>query len=187
MSICVIILAGGEGSRLAGRDKGWLHYRGTAMIEQVLARLQGQVDDIVISCNRNKARYQALGHTIVSDDDQDFRGPLAGIAAAAPLCKADYILLCPCDTPQLPTDLVARLLPALQRSGADAAIPVDTTGRQYLSTLLRQAACATAADSLAADNRAVKRWLASLNTVDVDFSDDQGGFLNINHPGELEA
>ena len=186
MSVCAIILAGGEGRRLAGRDKGWLHYRGRSMIEQVLARIQGQVDDIVISCNRNRSRYQELGHTTVSDGDKGFRGPLAGIAAAEPLCRADYILLCPCDTPLLPTDLVARLLPALQQSGADAAIPVDVTGRQYLSTLLRQAACATAADSLAADNRAVKRWLASLNTVNVDFSDDETGFLNINHPRELK-
>jgi len=157
------------------------------MIEQVLERIRGQVDDIIISCNRNQARYQGLGHITVNDGDQGFLGPLAGIAAAEPLCRADYILLCPCDTPLLPADLIRRLLPALLQSGADAAIPVDARGKQYLSSLLQRAACATAADSLAADNRAVKRWLASLNTVDVDFSDDQTGFLNINHPGELKS
>ena len=187
MGTTAIILAGGEGTRLAGQDKGWLMYRSRPLIEQVLGRLEHQVDEIVISCNRNEARYQSLGYTTVTDADQDFRGPLAGIAAAAPLCHCDYVLLCPCDTPQLPADLVARLLHGLQQSDADAAIPQDAVGPQYLSTLLRRPAIATAAQSLAANTRAVKRWLATLRTVAVDFGDEETGFLNINHHGELQG
>ncbi|MCX8006157.1 MAG: NTP transferase domain-containing protein, partial [Burkholderiaceae bacterium] len=48
-----LILAGGRGARLGGRDKGWVDYRGRPLIVQVLARFAPQVEAVVISANRN--------------------------------------------------------------------------------------------------------------------------------------
>lgn len=185
MSISAIILAGGKGTRLGGQDKGWLLCQGKPLIERVLERLQVQVDDIVISCNRNLPRYRRLGYPIVTDVEQTYRGPLAGIAAAAPLCRGEFILLSPCDTPKLPVDLAQRLEHALRHSKADAAVPSDASGPQHLSSLLRYQVMESAAAALAADRLAVKHWLATLNTVAVDFSDQPEAFSNINRHGDL--
>ena len=49
-----VILAGGRGSRLGGVDKGLQPWRGTPLVDAVLARLAPQVDAIAISANRHR-------------------------------------------------------------------------------------------------------------------------------------
>jgi len=41
---------------MGGADKGWIEYRGTPLIQLALQRLQPQVDETLISANRNLAR-----------------------------------------------------------------------------------------------------------------------------------
>ncbi len=185
MEISAIILAGGRGTRLAGCDKGWLHYHGVPLIKRVVERLQPQVDEIVISCNRNVARYQQLGFPVVTDTSSNFPGPMAGAAAAARLCRGDAVLLSPCDTPKLPRDLAARLVQALLDNKADVAIPRDNYGPQYLSSLLRREAALDAQAALDSGQRAVSRWLATFQVVEVDFTASGDGFRNINSPEDL--
>ena len=84
--ISAIVLAGGQGRRVGGVDKGWLDYGGRPMIEHILARLKPQVDDVVISCNRNLPRYAALA-PVIEDQYRGYLGPLAGISAAAGMCR----------------------------------------------------------------------------------------------------
>ena len=186
MNISAIILAGGRGTRLQGKDKGWLHHRGAPLIHQVLERLQPQVDQIIISCNRNVERYRALGFTVVCDSSKAYLGPMAGIAAAMPLCEGRSVLLSPCDTPQLPKDLAAKLQQFLRSSDADVAIPRDHFGQQYLSCLLRREAGMGAANALASGQLAVKHWLATLSCIEVDFTASGDSFTNINSLGDLE-
>ncbi len=185
LKISAIILAGGRGSRLAGRDKGWIHYQGRPLISRVLERLQPQVDEIVISCNRNVWRYQKLGFPVVTDGNDRFAGPLAGIAAGVPHCRSDAVLLSPCDTPALPFDLVARLEAALLLADADVAIPRDDFGRQYLCSLLRREVALGSDEALQCGQRAVGGWLATFKVVEVDFAASGDGFRNINGPEDL--
>ncbi len=185
MKISAIILAGGRGTRLAGRDKGWIHHQGTPLIKRVLERLQPQVDEIIISCNRNQTRYRRLGFPVVTDCSDDFPGPLAGIAAAVHLCRGDAVLLSPCDTPRLPADLAARLQQALLRSGVDGAIPRDSFGLQYLSSLVRHEASYGAVKALENRRLAVRDWLATLDCIEVDFTSAGDSFSNINRPEDL--
>ena len=185
MKVCAIILAGGKGTRLAGRDKGWLHYQGVPLINRVLERLQPQVDEIVISCNRNVRRYQQLGFTVVTDTSDNFLGPMAGIAAAAGLCRGDAVLLSPCDTPKLPPNLTDSLKQALLQTRADVAVPRDDFGPQYLNSLLRQEAALGAQAALESGQRAVRHWLARFDVVEVDFSSCGDSFSNINSLQDL--
>lgn len=185
MHTTAIILAGGRGSRVGGEDKAWLPYRGKPLIEHLLERLRPQVDDIVISCNRNLPRYRALGCATTTDITPGFAGPLAGIAAAAPLCRGNRILLSPCDTPLLPTTLVQTLAEALADSDLMAAIPRDDHGPQYLNSLLRRDALDSAVEQLASGQASVKGWLASLASALVDFKEPAGAFTNINRPEDF--
>ncbi len=187
MTISAIILAGGRGTRLQGKDKGWVDYRGAPLIHHVLARLQPQVDQIIVSCNRNVELYRGLGFTVVCDAGNAYLGPMAGIAAAVPLCNGKSVLLSPCDTPQLPKDLVAKLQRALQRNSADVAIPLDHFGQQYLSCLLRRDAAMGATTALESGQLAVKHWLVGYTCIEVDFTASGDSFTNINSLEDLEG
>ena len=78
-NISCIILAGGEGKRVGGLDKGLVSYKNRPLIEHVIHTLQNQVDDIIISAIRNIKKYNQYTATVFNDSASDYRGPLAGI------------------------------------------------------------------------------------------------------------
>ena len=108
--ISCIILAGGKGKRVGGVDKGLLEYKNKPLIEHIINIIAPQVDDIVISANRNTERYKEYARKVISDESEDFLGPLAGIDAALPHCAHDRVLIVACDTPFLPGDIIEKFL-----------------------------------------------------------------------------
>ncbi len=109
-SCSCIILAGGEGKRVGGVDKGLLEYRNKPLIEHVINAISPQVDDLVISANRNTERYKQYTKKVISDHSERCLGPLAGIDAALSHCAHDRVLIAPCDTPFLPGDIIDKFL-----------------------------------------------------------------------------
>ena len=77
-----VILAGGEGRRMGGADKGLQLLDGRPLVHWVLDRLRPQVGRVVISANRNLDRYREFGCPVLSDTLAGFAGPLAGLQAA---------------------------------------------------------------------------------------------------------
>ena len=52
-SVTGLVLAGGQGSRMGGVDKGLQPFRGKAMAAHAIERLAPQVDEILVNANRN--------------------------------------------------------------------------------------------------------------------------------------
>ncbi len=75
MPITGVILAGGLGRRMGGSDKGLQEFRGRPLAAWVAERLAPQVDELLISANRNGERYAALGHRVIGDRIPGFRRP----------------------------------------------------------------------------------------------------------------
>lgn len=67
-----VILAGGQGSRMGGQDKGLLMMQSKPLYQHVLQRLRPQVDIVLISANRNIDRYQLSGYQVVTDSIKDY-------------------------------------------------------------------------------------------------------------------
>ena len=181
-----LILAGGAGRRVGGRDKGLIPWRGKPLVEHVILALENQVakvDTLIISCNRNLDEYQKYNTQLVSDEREGFQGPLAGIEAATPHVNTEFLLLAACDMPLLPADLVARLRrPLIKHPGAaDISFVHDGEREQYLCALLRSTCLQGLNAYLAEGQRAVRRWYARHPCVAVDFSDCPGAFRNYNH------
>jgi molybdopterin-guanine dinucleotide biosynthesis protein A len=185
ISVTALILAGGKGSRLGGIDKGWQKWRDRAMIEQVLERLRPQAEQVIISCNRNLDRYQTLGELCITDENSDFQGPLAGVLAASRKHKNSHLLLCPCDTPMVPTDLRLHLQEALAAQQAEVAIPVTDTQPQYAHALINSDCTQILPDHIQRGQLALKTWLREFKVAYVDFSNVEC-FRNINTPADLE-
>jgi molybdenum cofactor guanylyltransferase len=175
-----IILAGGKGQRVGGQDKGWVTYQGRPLIEQAIERLQPQVDRVFISANRNQERYEQLGHPVIGDMHEGFQGPLAGILAAGRETTAPWLLVIPCDLPQLPLDLCTRLLCAIQERPAQVALAHDGTRSQQLCLLLHRHLLDDISLYLARGERRVISWIEGQAWTQVDFSDQAEAFRNLN-------
>jgi molybdenum cofactor guanylyltransferase len=178
-----IVLAGGQGRRMGGVDKGLQSLRGKTMVERVIARLAPQVDDIVINANQNLERYRAFGRDVVSDQVQGFAGPLAGLHAGLKAVRHPLAVTVPCDSPFLPADLVSRL----QNSIKDHDLAVAKTGDQPhpVFALVRRNVRENLEAFLAQGGRKIDAWYASLKVIEVSFDDEADAFRNINTLEEL--
>jgi molybdenum cofactor guanylyltransferase len=181
--IAAVILAGGQGRRMGGVDKGLVDYQGRPLIEWVLAALTPQVDEVVISANRNLDQYAAYGHRVLPDMLPDHPGPLAGVLAAMQAITTDWLAVVPCDTPHLPLDLAARLLDAAQRSGVPLAVAKDDMRTHHTCFIVRTNQRDTLIDYLARGERAVRHWQAGLPSTTVRF--DAASLANLNYPEDL--
>ena len=81
----ILILAGGRGQRMGGRDKGLVDWQGEPLVAHVQRVVRPLSDDLVISCNRNQQAYRAYADQLVGDAEADYPGPLAGVIAGLKL------------------------------------------------------------------------------------------------------
>lgn len=180
--ITAVILAGGQATRMCSADKGLIEYRGRKLIEHVIDRISPQVEDIVISANRNLGAYGGFGFRVVADDSPDFLGPLAGLAAGMRKTNSPFVLSVGCDLPDLPADLVQRLFTGLGEN--DVAVAATSDGRQNVVALYRRKVDEALQNYLAGGGRKVADWQSSLAYTTVRF-DDTAAFVNINSPADL--
>ena len=180
-----LVLAGGQGSRMGGVDKGLAPFRGRPMVAHVIERLAPQVDEILVNANRNTGAYAAFGHRVVADEIPGFAGPLAGFERGLAHAKGELVATVPCDSPFLPADLVARLRAALEAAGADLAVAKTGEQPHPVFCLMRRGVHASLAQFLASGQRKIDKWYAALAVVEVAFDDEPDAFANINTRDEL--
>jgi len=186
-AVAGVVLAGGRATRMGGSDKGLLELWGTSMVELVTAALRPQVADLLINANRNQQRYAELtGLPVVPDLENGFAGPLAGVAAALSCTELPYLVAVPCDSPFLAADLVSRLYSSLQGHSADIAMATSGGRPQPVFVLLARYLLPSLRDFLAGGGRKIIYWYAQHRVVEVDFSDRQRMFENINTPQEKQ-
>ena len=182
-AVTAVILAGGRGSRMHGQDKGLVQFAGKPLVKQVIDRLAPQIPRLLINANRHKHDYAQWGYTVFADLHADFAGPLAGIAAAFAQTNSDWIITAPCDAPYLPAEYVARMCATV-----DATRIYVATSSTYLQPTfsLWPRECLPALTAfLAQGNRAIHVFLNEQKAVEVDFSDCDEAFTNINTMNEL--
>lgn len=183
--ISAVILAGGQGRRMGGVDKGLVPLRGRPMVEWVLERLRPQVAEVLINANQNLDRYRAIGVPVFSDDIGGFAGPLAGLHAGLGHASHPLVVTAPCDSPFLPEDLVARLADALEAQGADLAVAHTFEQAHPVFCLCRREVLPHLEAFLSAGGRKIDRWYETLRVVAVQFDDEEDAFRNINTREEL--
>ena len=183
-----LILAGGRGTRMGGVDKGLQAFRGRAMVAHVIERLAAQVGPLMINANRSIASYRDFGLPVWPDQVSGFAGPLAGIHTGLAHCSSEYLVTAPCDSPFLPQDLVQRLSDALVAQNADLAVAATGEGENRQShpvfCLMKSSLLPHLTDFLQSGGRKIDTWYATLQVVEVSFS-DEAAFRNINTLDEL--
>ena len=185
IAVTGLVLAGGQGSRMGGVDKGLAPFRGKPMVAHAIERLAPQVDEILVNANRNPEAYARFGHRVIADEIPGFAGPLAGFERGLAHARGQLVATVPCDSPFLPADLVARLRVALEREGAQLAVARTGDQPHPVFCLMRREVHASLAAFLASGQRKIDKWYASLSVVEVAFDDEADAFANINTRDEL--
>jgi molybdopterin-guanine dinucleotide biosynthesis protein A len=180
-----VVLAGGQGRRMGGVDKGLQPFRGRPMAQWAIERLAPQVEELLVNANQNLHEYERFGYPVVRDEIGGFSGPLAGLHAAMKAARNELVVTVPCDSPFLPDDLVSRL----KRFLLENDLAVARTGNQAhpVFCLVRKRVLPGLEAFLAAGGRKIDLWYASLAFVEVSFDDEAGAFRNINTPEELRS
>ena len=184
-----LVLAGGRGSRMGGVDKGLQNHLGVPLALHALLRLEPQVGNVMVNANRNLSAYESMGVPVWPDPLADYPGPLAGLLAGLEHCDTPYLVTVPCDTPNFPEDLVARLAAALEAGGADIAMAASLEDGQMRSQpvfcLLKAELLESLVAFLQSGERKVDRWTGQHRCVVVPF-DDSSAFFNANTLAELQ-
>lgn len=170
-----------------GIDKGLIEIAGQPLVGWVASALRPQVSTLLISANRNRERYAALGWPVLKDQYDDHQGPLAGIAAALAHIRTPWLLVSPCDTPLIPADLARRLAATLGARAANIAIAADNARTHPLHALIPRTAGVTLCDYLAGGARSVTGWLECQRTAVAIFDEMPGLFENLNRPSDVAS
>jgi len=189
-NITGLILAGGRAQRMGGIDKGLILFNDKPLIESAIARLEPQVDSILINANRNITKYAHYGYPVIMDETPDFSGPLAGFSIGLKHCKTPYLLTSPCDSPLLPTDLAQKMMAELEPSDLDlvyaSSIEHGKLWAQPVFCLMRSGLRDSLNAFLSKGDLKIDRWFKELKSGTVVF-ENTNAFANVNTPEELEA
>lgn len=180
-----LILAGGEGRRMGGVDKGLVDWNGSPLVTWVMAALSPVVSPIWISANRSLAQYQRFSDRLVGDPEGfRWQGPMAGLLAglrAAAESGADAVVVSPCDTPNVTPELFRTLYDAYQ-TGRGVAVVARSGDRLHpLHGVYPVSLVPELERRLRAGNRKVMAFVEAVGAKSVAI-EPPTLFDNINHP-----
>ena len=170
-----VVLAGGEGRRLAGADKPEVQVAGRALLDHALAAVAGARRRVVVG--PDASARPGVPRTL---EEPPLGGPVAGIDAGLAALGpggAPTVVVLACDVPRAAA-LVPRLLAALEAAAdVDGAVAVGPDGhQQHLVAAYRRSALTSALDGLRRDggvrDRAVNRLVAGMGLVTVADPED---------------
>lgn len=179
----VVILAGGEGSRMGG-GKPLRMLGGETLIARARRRAEGWSDGVRIAL-RDPAQAGPFGADALLDDP-DVWGPLAGLKSALAAARSESrarVLTLPCDMPFLPADLLERLSGTIGDKGAALA---SSDGQLHpVCGLWSVRVLDLMPAYLGGGRRSLKGLAEQAGFVAVEWP--EASFINLNTPEELAS
>lgn len=167
---------------MGGRDKGLIEWRGEPLIQHLHRLARPLTDDLIISCNRNLERYAAYADRLVQDNNDDYNGPFAGIRAGLPLARHGYLLVLPCDVPQVDAALLQALRETAHAHPGQPVMVRDGEHWQPLLCIIPTEHAAAIEAAWQAGERSPRRVMERLNGVALQCKADDPRLANLNTP-----
>ena len=127
------ILAGGQGARCGGRDKGLIAHRGRPLIAGILAPRPQAAGEVLICCRGHPYFYRHFADRVLCESVAD-QGHCAGITALLSAAAYPTLMILPVDLIGAPAQVIATLETEWQQDDT-AIFLTDMKGRH--STCLR--------------------------------------------------
>lgn len=181
-----LVLCGGRATRMGGQDKGLMPYHNQPMAAYAVSAFAA-CQATVINANRNHAAYQQQFQLpVISDADDAFHGPLAGMLAGLRYAQAhgfEWVICAPCDAPFITADYVTMMWQAAQQSSENILMAADAF-RQPVFALLRVKVADALAEFLQGEQKKILLFYQQMGFETVQFT-DSAMFANMNHPDDL--
>ncbi len=188
-----VILAGGRSSRMGAARKALARIDGQTLLAHVIGRLQPQVDPLLLSCEGHTTAFEAYGLPLVADLLQGYRGPLTGLYSALQYLqdkgRNNGLVLCPCDAPFIPVNLVEVMLDALQ-GDTTAAVVISWHGELQPTFSMWQSHHLDVIHDMVVNQGkgGLKTVLNSISHRVVEWAPEEPSpFFNVNTPEDLEV
>ncbi|MGN8247986.1 molybdenum cofactor guanylyltransferase MobA [Pseudomonas sp. SMV7] len=182
----ILILAGGRGQRMGGRDKGLLDWHGVPLVAHVQRVVRPLSDDLVISCNRNQQAYAIYADQLVGDAEADFPGPLAGVIAGLRVARHEWVVLLACDAPLVDQALINALREAAVSSYGAAMVRQGGYWQPMFSVLPRRV-LPVLEQAWAAGERSLQKALLREAVQGLECAEDDRRLSNFNSPALLQG
>lgn len=186
------ILAGGRSSRMGGEDKALIPLDSEVLISSAIRLLQPLAvgEQVLINCNKEQDRYQALSKRLCEDAYPEYPGPLAGLHSLLAASNSDILFVVPCDTPFINVQLIEALgqRAVQQRLSGESLRPVALqceTFRHPLHCCLPRSCFESITQHIEQGKHKLIRWFEN-NDADWISTSDSGALININTPEELQ-
>lgn len=173
-----------------GRDKAFLPWEGTTLLQHAIARLQPFGPARLLSGNAadHGRAEQLAAHGVLVPDRTPDSGPLGGVDAALRDVSTDWALILPIDQPLLPAVALLDWSRSVVASDALASWLTQPDGPEPLPLLLHRSLFAPLAQLLTQGQR---RLLLAVRAAAGDkllavAADNSHWFRNLNHPQDLE-
>ncbi|TQV87522.1 molybdenum cofactor guanylyltransferase MobA [Aliikangiella coralliicola] len=175
-----LILAGGQGRRVDENDKGMLHYKNKPMIAYQVDWMCRQVDQVMISANRNLSDYLSYGFPVLIDAVANFPGPLAGIMKGLEQSSTEWVFVHPVDMPLMPEDTIHQLCASIAQK--KSAYYLKSSERShFLSLLISKSTCQDLVHFLGRGERRVRDFLKIIDAQPVNPGISEKCFANFNY------
>ena len=184
-SVTVVILAGGQSKRMQVQNKATVLFEGKPLITHVIDRMKTQAKHTVINTHRNQKDFEIFQLPLIDDILDIQEGPLLGILTSLQAIKTDWIQFVPCDTPNLPNDLIAILMEEVAAKKTLVAVPETSDGLQSTCLLCHSSTLNNLQIFFNQGGRKIEDWIRQLAFSIVQFN-DESQFLNVNTQEELK-
>ncbi len=183
MVVAGVILAGGAGRRMGGRDKAALQVGGVALLDRVLAAARPVCDQLVVVGPTRPTPVPGVEFVM---EDPPGGGPVPAVLAGLNACpKCDTLVALATDLPLLLPDHLRCLLAELDRQpDLEAVAAVGPQGANPLLAAYRSATLASRAARLGLGPGAAAGRLLPDAVWTVDLGP---ATLNVNRPEDLAA
>lgn len=184
--VTAILLAGGRGQRLGGKDKGLEAFKSKPLIEYAIDIASAQASQLIISANRNHEFYKSYNYPVYADENKPFDGPLSGLHTCLQYVRTPFTFILACDTPHCPQNIVELLMNRLLDSNADSCMIHDGKREQPLVSIIKTELKANLKNYLSKGHRKTLTWFLGTNHSFCPYENPENAFDNINTLHQLE-
>src|SRR3989338_8917621 len=183
--LTAVILAGGESWRMA-RDKAFLPWGDSTLLEHIIDTLRPAVDEIIVAVKDARA-FRHLKALVVEDCVPDAHA-LGGLYTGLRTASHPWCFVCACDMPFVNPRLVRAL--AQQARGYDAVIPRTAQGLQPLHAVYATSALGAIEAQLRRRHWDLHALVTQLRAKIIEpdaihaLDPEERSFLNLNSPEE---